>query len=143
MAAKKTRAQSTSQSTSQSMSKSTASAGKTAKARETGTAGEDSAAETAPATTLPPDPQELGRPMTPDERVDESSLESMDGSDPPSYMPSRSGGPKRPQAESPDEEEVRRRAYALWDEDGRPPGRDDEYWHRAEQELKELRQKQR
>jgi len=29
------------------------------------------------------------------------------------------------------EQAVRERAYALWEEDGRPDGRADEYWHRA------------
>lgn len=137
MAARKKQDQDT---TSRSTAKASA-RGAAAKPRETGTAGQ-SAEEQSPARTLPPDPQDLGRPMTPDEQVDESSLESMDGSDPPSYMPSHTGGPKRAEGEI-DEEQVRQRAYALWDEEGRPSGRDDEYWHRAERELRELRQKQR
>jgi hypothetical protein len=29
------------------------------------------------------------------------------------------------------EQSVRERAYALWDEEGRPEGQTDEYWHRA------------
>ena len=33
--------------------------------------------------SLPPDPQELRGPLTPGQRVDEASLESMDASDPP------------------------------------------------------------
>jgi hypothetical protein len=32
-------------------------------------------------------------------------------------------------------ERIRRRAYALWEQDGRPEGRADEYWLRAEAEL--------
>lgn len=37
------------------------------------------------------------------------------------------------------EEEVRIRSYALWDADGRPDGRSEEYWFRAMAELeKEL-----
>ena len=36
------------------------------------------------------------------------------------------------------EQAVRDRAYALWDEDGQPEGRADEYWHRAlDQHLRE------
>ena len=36
------------------------------------------------------------------------------------------------------EQAVRERAYALWEEEGRPEGRADEYWHRAlEQHLRE------
>jgi len=103
--------------------------------RETGTAGQKTAEETPVSETLPPDPQTLGRPMTPDERVDEASLESMDGSDPPSYSTSRSGTPRRAE-DAADEEAIRRRAYELWEADGRPHGRGDEYWHRAEEELR-------
>lgn len=29
------------------------------------------------------------------------------------------------------EERIRQRAYQLWEASGRPPGRDQEYWHRA------------
>jgi hypothetical protein len=29
------------------------------------------------------------------------------------------------------EADIRHRAYLLWEADGRPEGRDDEYWHRA------------
>jgi hypothetical protein len=44
---------------------------------------------------VPPDPQDLGRPMTDDEKIDEALLESMDASDPPSIgAPSRVGSPK-------------------------------------------------
>lgn len=36
------------------------------------------------------------------------------------------------------EQSVRERAYALWDEEGRPEGQTDEYWHRAlDQHLRE------
>jgi hypothetical protein len=38
-----------------------------------------------------PDPQTKKRPLTPDEKVDEASLESMDASDPPSFSPSSTG----------------------------------------------------
>jgi hypothetical protein len=31
---------------------------------------------------------------------------------------------------------IAERAYALWENDGRPDGRDQEYWFRAEAELK-------
>lgn len=37
----------------------------------------------------------------------------------------------------PREERVRQRAEQLWDEAGRPPGRDEEFWHRAEREIAE------
>jgi hypothetical protein len=33
------------------------------------------------------------------------------------------------------EEEIRRRAYELWEEQGRESGRDDEYWLSAEREV--------
>lgn len=133
--------------------------------REAGTSGQKGSQDIAPTRTLPPDPQELGRPMTPDEKVDEASLQSMDGSDPPSYMPTSTGAPNSktstskiptsktsapPEAESdsgvdsagaggegrPDEAAIRRRAHELWEADGAPAGRDQEYWYRAEQELR-------
>jgi hypothetical protein len=34
------------------------------------------------------------------------------------------------------EEEVRKRAHQLWEEHGRPEGRNEEFWHTAERELK-------
>ena len=117
---------------------------KDTKPRETGTAGQSgqrSKEKLPPSGNLPPDPQTLGRPMTQNEKVDEASLESMDGSDPPSYSPSRSGGPKRPRDETPsgeiDVDRIRDLAYALWVDAGRPAGRDEEFWHQAERELRE------
>jgi hypothetical protein len=47
--------------------------------RKTGTAGQAGGTKTLASHTLPPDPQSIGRPMTEDEKVDEASLESMDG----------------------------------------------------------------
>jgi hypothetical protein len=35
------------------------------------------------------------------------------------------------------ETEIRARAYALWESDGSPDGRELEYWQRAERELSE------
>ncbi|HEY9012989.1 MAG TPA: DUF2934 domain-containing protein [Devosia sp.] len=35
------------------------------------------------------------------------------------------------------EEQVRQRAYALWDSEGRPDGRDQDFWYRAERQLSE------
>ena len=35
----------------------------------------------------------------------------------------------------PIEKEIAARAYKLWQEHGQPEGRDDEFWHMAEQEL--------
>jgi hypothetical protein len=37
----------------------------------------------------------------------------------------------------PDEENIRRRAKEIWEESGRPIGRDEEFWFQAERELKE------
>lgn len=64
--------------------------------RETGTANlaTDQSSTPAPA-HIPPDPQDLGRPMTDDEKIDEALLESMDASDPPAIgAPTRVGSPK-------------------------------------------------
>lgn len=35
------------------------------------------------------------------------------------------------------EELIRERAYALWDAEGRPDGRDQDFWYRAERQLSE------
>ncbi len=35
----------------------------------------------------------------------------------------------------PDEMEIAKRAYLIWELEGRPPGRDLDYWLRAETEL--------
>jgi hypothetical protein len=37
--------------------------------------------------------------------------------------------------DKPTEEQVRQRAHELWEQNHRPDGRDDEFWHLAEQEL--------
>jgi Protein of unknown function (DUF2934). len=34
-----------------------------------------------------------------------------------------------------EDEWIRRRAYSLWEEEGRPSGKDAEHWERARQEL--------
>jgi hypothetical protein len=35
----------------------------------------------------------------------------------------------------PSEKEIAARAYKLWEENGRPEGKEDEFWHAAEQQL--------
>jgi len=40
------------------------------------------------------------------------------------------------QAMQPDEEGIRARAYDLWKQAGEPEDRDEEFWHQAEQELR-------
>ena len=37
----------------------------------------------------------------------------------------------------PDEDHIRTRARKIWEENGRPSGRDQEFWFRAERESKE------
>ncbi len=32
-------------------------------------------------------------------------------------------------------EKIRQRAYAIWEQEGRPPGRDHVHWHRAKEEI--------
>ena len=39
--------------------------------------------------------------------------------------------------EKPTEQQIQNRAHELWEQAGKPDGREDEFWHRAEQELKE------
>ena len=36
----------------------------------------------------------------------------------------------------PSEEEIRKRAHQLWEKNGKPEGREDEFWHLAEHELR-------
>ncbi|MCR6671746.1 DUF2934 domain-containing protein [Devosia ginsengisoli] len=38
---------------------------------------------------------------------------------------------------TPHENDIRARAYALWERDGAPEGQDHAYWYRAERELSE------
>jgi Protein of unknown function (DUF2934) len=37
--------------------------------------------------------------------------------------------------EYPTDDQIRERAYQLWEQVGRPEGRADEFWHLAEQDL--------
>jgi hypothetical protein len=46
----------------------------------------------------------------------------------------REYGAAEPQAHDP-EQRIRERAYQLWEQEGRPEGRDVEFWHRARQAL--------
>jgi hypothetical protein len=39
--------------------------------------------------------------------------------------------------DKPTEEQIRSRAHELWEQAGRPDGREDEFWHQAERELKQ------
>ena len=38
----------------------------------------------------------------------------------------------------PTDDQIRTRAHQLWEQAGRPEGREQEFWHQAEQELKEM-----
>jgi hypothetical protein len=51
--------------------------------------------------------------------------------------PASAGAPMLPATATPRnaEEEIRRRAYELYEHEGRPEGRDQEHWLRAETEL--------
>lgn len=35
----------------------------------------------------------------------------------------------------PTEEQIRKRAFELWEQAGKPEGREDEFWHQAQREL--------
>jgi hypothetical protein len=39
--------------------------------------------------------------------------------------------------EKPTEEQIRSRAHELWEQAGKPEGREDEFWRQAERELNE------
>lgn len=80
--------------------------------RETGSSSLPSDRSKPAPAQIPPDPQDLGRPMTDDEKVDEALLESMDASDPPATGgPTRVGSPMERRSE-PVEETVRRQKAA-------------------------------
>ncbi len=40
--------------------------------------------------------------------------------------------------EEPSDDRIRQRAHELWEQGGRPEGRQDEFWYQAEQELREM-----
>jgi hypothetical protein len=44
---------------------------------------------------------------------------------------------REPAMENPTEKQIVRRAYELWEQAGRPEGRDQEFYHLAEQELRD------
>ena len=46
--------------------------------------------------------------------------------------------PRTRTEEAPTREEIALRAYQIWEQEGRPPGRDKEHWVLAEQELTAL-----
>ncbi|UFZ04167.1 DUF2934 domain-containing protein [Bradyrhizobium ontarionense] len=38
------------------------------------------------------------------------------------------------------QQRIRDRAHALWEQSGRPEGRQDEFWHQAEHDIQEMEQ---
>jgi hypothetical protein len=44
---------------------------------------------------------------------------------------------REPAMENPTEKQIVRRAYELWEQAGKPEGRDQEFYHLAEQELRD------
>jgi hypothetical protein len=105
---------------------------RSAKGRKSKTATE---AGSPPSETNPPPVREMAGRMTADQKVDEASIESMDGSDPPGYLSSGVGSPEERQAAGSEEEAIRRLAYEIWEREGRQSGRDEEYWHRAREQI--------
>jgi Protein of unknown function (DUF2934) len=45
------------------------------------------------------------------------------------------GGDATQERAMPTDEEIRARAHQLWEEPGKPQGREHEFWHQAEREL--------
>ena len=43
--------------------------------------------------------------------------------------------PRKHTMEKPTKEQIIHRAYELWEQNGKPEGRDDEFYHQAEREL--------
>jgi hypothetical protein len=54
----------------------------------------------------------------------------------PALLEPRSCRWKDRSMESPTEKQIMNRAYEIWERNGRPEGREDEFWHQAEQELR-------
>lgn len=67
-----------------------------------------------------------------DELVDATSEASMDASDPPAYSGVTGVGGPKDDVER--QGKIRRRAYELWLQAGRPNDRDEELWLQAERE---------
>ncbi len=61
--------------------------------------------------------------LTPDQKVDEASIESMDGSDPPGYLPLRVGAPRDHKGLAQPNEAIGPLAREIWEKAGRRPRR--------------------
>jgi hypothetical protein len=72
-----------------------------------------------PKTTRPGEPAPVSARTTPAEASDSVSL-----------------GPRAAPRTQPTEDEIRARAYALWEQAGRPEGDGAQFWMEAEKELK-------
>lgn len=74
-------------------------------------------------------------PSDADAKLDIGLDESFPSSDTPSNTAPGSDGPAPSSGFDPEAErkivERRERAYAIWEQEGRPEGRHDEHWHRA------------
>ncbi len=84
----------------------------------------------------PPDEEESGRLLSPEEKLDGAMRESMDASDPPGSGISVGAPRHAVSTDGPSEEAVQQRARELWEADGRPSGGDKKYRIRAEMELR-------
>ena len=60
-------------------------------------------------------------------------MPARDPASPPAGGPRAKGVRVMPE---PTEQEIRERARQIWERHGKPDGRDDEFWHMAEQELR-------
>jgi hypothetical protein len=69
------------------------------------------------------------------DKVDAASAASMDASDPPAFGGATGVGATDDGDER--QEQIRRRAYELWEEAGSPTGREMDFWLQAEREIGE------
>lgn len=82
-----------------------------------------------------PKPNEVPQPSSSSENFSASPESKMESAPAPHILP-----PLEKERISADKNRIADRAYRLWEKEGRPAGRSDEFWLRAERELQSDKQ---